>query len=462
MSSDALTTGSPSRLRQSRYNVVVTRSDRVWIYNSLSGSTLSVSGDDWLDAQRFLAGESVSAPPVEVLRDLTLGRMIVNGDLDELEVLERRFRTGTGDRSRFVLTIVTSLGCNFDCPYCYQVKPRAILDDETVGLLVDVLEEQLTTIRRFHVTWFGGEPLLATDRIHELSDAFIERCDRAEVAYSANIVTNGYLLTPDLARRLHAARVESAQITLDGPAETHDVMRPLRNGKGTFDVILDNVVACAELIPISIRVNLDTANAGQYERLLDQLVERGLAGRISVHPGQLVAYDEGIGAPSETYRPQCFTLPQFAQVEREFLAAARERGLASAQLPEPVATPCTATNVNELVVGANGELYKCWDSVGNKQEEIGHLRSWKDPNDRVLKWLRYDPFTDEGCRSCIALPTCMGGCAHHAMLDRAGDSKCSTFRTTYREQVEEYADAAEAAGATGLRHALLPLVDVTG
>ena len=33
----------------------------------------------------------------------------------------------------------------------------------------------------------------------------------------------------------------------------------------------------------------------------------------------------------------------------------------------------------------------------------------------------------------------MGGCAHHAMLDHAGDSKCSTFRTTYREQVEEYA-----------------------
>ena len=111
-------------------------------------------------------------------------------------------------------------------------------------------------------------------------------------------------------------------------------------------------------------------------------------------------------------------------------------------------------------MGARGELYKCWDSVGNQREVIGHLRSWRDPNDRVLKWLRYDPFTDEGCRSCIALPTCMGGCAHHAMLDRAGDSKCSTFRTTYREQVEEYAAAAEAGEATGLRHALLPLTPV--
>ncbi len=354
---------------------------------------------------------------------------------------------------------MTSLGCNFDCPYCFQVKPRAILDDETVGLLVEVLEAQLPTIRQFHVTWFGGEPLLATDRIYHLSDAFIERCDAADVAYAANIVTNGYLLTPEVAQRLRECRVEEAQITLDGPAETHDLMRPLRNGRGTFDVILDNVVACADLIPISIRVNLDTANAAHYERLLDQLVERGLAGRITVHPGQIVAYDEGIGAPSETYRPTCFTLPQYASVEREFLAAARRRGLASAQLPQPVSTPCTAVRVNELVVGASGELYKCWDSVGNHQEVVGHLRSWQDPDDRALKWLRYDPFADEDCRSCIALPGCMGGCAHHQLID-PGDSKCSTFRLTYREQVEEYVASAEAADATGLRHALLPLTPV--
>ena len=170
--------------------------------------------------------------------------------------------------------------------------------------------------------------------------------------------------------------------------------------------------------------------------------------------------DDGAGAPSETYAPPCFTMPEFARVERTFLARARELGLAESALPQPVGSPCTAVRANELVVGARGELYKCWDSVGNHREVIGHLRSWRDPNDRVLKWLRYDPFTDEGCRACIALPTCMGGCAHHAMLDRAGDSKCSTFRTTYREQVTEFAATAEAADATGVRHALLPLTPV--
>jgi uncharacterized protein len=116
--------------------------------------------------------------------------------------------------------------------------------------------------------------------------------------------------------------------------------------------------------------------------------------------------------------------------------------------------------VNELVVGARGELYKCYDNVGDPREVIGHLRSWQDPNNRVLKWLRYDPFVDEGCRSCIALPGCMGGCAHNQMIS-PGDAKCSTFRLTHRRQLEEYADAVAGGRPTAApHHRLLPLTPV--
>ena len=447
-------------MRQSRYNVVLERDELTWIHNGLSGRTVAVPPRDWSDALAFIGGDHSRMPAVETLRDLTVARMFVNDDTDELAVLERRFRAGTSDRSAFALTIVTSLGCNFDCPYCFENKPAAILDEETERLLLEVVDAQLPTIERFDVTWYGGEPLLAADRIDRLSEAFLERTRASEVAYSASIVTNGYLLTPDVARRLKTLGVNRVQITLDGPAEVHDLMRPLRNGRGTFDVVLENVVACADLIPISIRVNLDASNVGEYLRLLDLLVERGLAGRVSVNPGHIVAYPDQAGAPSETYGTRCFTLPEFADVERDFLAAAYERGLAKPRLPGPIGSPCTAVRTNDLVVGARGELYKCYDNVGDPREVIGHLRSWRDPNDRVLKWLSYDPFTDDGCRSCIALPTCMGGCAHHQMMD-PGDAKCSTFRLTHRRQVEEYADAAEAGRPTaGPRHRLLPLTPV--
>jgi uncharacterized protein len=447
-------------MRRSRYNVVVERGDRTWIHNGLSGRVLAVDREEWSGVLGFLAGDEERMPPVELLRDLTLARMLVADDADELAVLERRYRAGAGDRSAFALTIVTSLGCNFDCPYCFENKPTQLLDEETEGLLLEVLDAQLPTIERFHVTWYGGEPLLGQDRLDRLSVGFLERTSAAGVRYSASIVTNGYLLTPAVARRLHALKVRHAQVTLDGPAETHDLMRPLRNGKGTFDVVLDNIVASADLLPITIRVNLDASNADEHLRLLDLLAERGLAGRVTVHPGRIVAYPDQAGAPIETYAPRCFTLPEFAEVEREFLSAAYERGLAEPRLPGPVAVPCTAVRANELVVGARGELYKCVDSVGDAREVVGHLRSWQDPNDRVLKWLRYDPFTDEGCRSCIALPTCMGGCAHHQMVE-PGDSKCSTFRLTHRRQVEEHAAATEAGTLARSGHRALPIVAVS-
>ena len=60
--------------------------------------------------------------------------------------------------------------------------------------MLQVLDDQLPKIHSFHVTWFGGEPLVGKQPLLALSDAFIERCDGAGIEYSADITTNGYLL----------------------------------------------------------------------------------------------------------------------------------------------------------------------------------------------------------------------------------------------------------------------------
>ena len=339
---------------------------------------------------------------------------------------------------------MTSLGCNFDCPYCFENKPAAILDDETERLLLEVLDAQLPTIERFHVTWYGGEPLLGQDRIDRLSEAFLERTRQPGWRTRASIVTNGYLLTPDVARRLAALQVRDAQITLDGPAETHDLMRPLRNGRGTFDVDPRQrrrraPTCCRSRCGSTSTPPTPTRPCGSstsWSSAASPARSRSIPSGSSPTPTRPAPRARPTGRAASP----CRSSPRSSAA---FLAAAYERGLAEPALPEPVGTPCTAVRVNELVVGARGELYKCFDSVGDAREVVGHLRSWQDPNDRVLKWLRYDPFADAGCRSCIALPSCMGGCAHHEMTE-PGDSKCSTFRLTHRRQVEEYAAAAEA------------------
>jgi uncharacterized protein len=91
--------------------------------------------------------------------------------------------------------------------------------------------------------------------------------------------------------------------------------------------------------------------------------------------------------------------------------------------------------------------------VGNRREVIGNVRDWKDLNGRLGRWLRYDPFADPECRTCIALPVCMGGCAHHAMDAAQYENRCGTFRHTYREQVDAFVEAVDADGDNPALHA---------
>jgi uncharacterized protein len=226
-------------------------------------------------------------------------------------------------------------------------------------------------------------------------------------------------------------------------------MRPVAGGRPSFDRILANLRHAVDHLNIAVRVNVDRANIGRVEELFKILADAGLSGRLTVYPGQLVGITSNLLAPSASY-VGCMTNPEFAQAELEFLDLAGRYGLASPSVPRPTGAPCTAVRANELVVGSRGELYKCWDSVGDAREVIGHIQDVTNLNGRLAKWLDYDPFANEECRSCIALPVCMGGCAHHAFDKLQYENRCGTFRRTYLQQVSRFVDHAERTGRQGL------------
>ena len=113
--------------------------------------------------------------------------------------------------------------------------------------------------------------------------------------------------------------------------------------------------------------------------------------------------------------------------------------------------------LNELVIGSKGELYKCWESVGNPTEVCGDIRNYKNQNERLNKWLNYDPFSDPECAKCIALPVCMGGCAHHALSLNLYESRCDSFRYTYREEVLRFVRSAKNNGNTDITRSVAEL-----
>ncbi|MEZ5144611.1 MAG: radical SAM protein [Acidimicrobiales bacterium] len=348
-------------MKESRYNIWVERPDGAYVYNGVTGTLLRVPLEQRAALGRLVAGERDHGLTAGTADKLVQGRMIVADAADELDLLRARYEASRHDRSSFALTIVTSLGCNFDCPYCFEAKHPSILSPAVEASVLQVLDDQLPHIEEFSVTWFGGEPLVGKRPLLSLSDAFIDRCDAAGVGYSASISTNGYLLTEQTCRELADRRVESAQVGLDGPPEVHDRMRPLTSGGGSFWRIVENLHHAVEHLDVAVRVNLDTTNVDAVGELLRILADEGLAGKLGVYPGHIVGVTENAVAPSATYRDghTCFTPAEFARASLEFARLANEHGFGLTPLPTSTGTPCTAVRANELIVGSDGELYKC-------------------------------------------------------------------------------------------------------
>lgn len=186
----------------------------------------------------------------------------------------------------------------------------------------------------------------------------------------------------------------------------------MSDGGGSFWKIIENLHHAVKYFDIDLRVNIDLKNFESVESQFKILSEEGLTEHLRTHPGQIVGVDDGLDKqPSAMYKGRCLTRKEFADAEIKVGELAKRYGFSvTIGMPTPCGTPCTEVRKNELVIGSKGELYKCWESVGNPYEISGDIRDYNNLNRRLHKWLNYDPFANLECSTCVALPVCMGGC----------------------------------------------------
>ncbi len=163
------------------------------------------------------------------------------------------------DSRQFFVTIAPTMACNFRCIYCFEQGRygHKYMDSKTISNVIKFIEKRMENAESLHISWFGGEPLLAMPVIEEISESVIAYCNAKNKKFDASIVTNGYFYTKEIAEKLKQLRVNKVQITIDGSRDIHNSRRPLINGGCTYDVIMENLVATKGIIPINIRINVD-------------------------------------------------------------------------------------------------------------------------------------------------------------------------------------------------------------
>jgi len=394
-------------MKWSRYNLLF-RSKKfgLMLYNGLTNSLMEVKPGFETELERIRQdpdGYDFSKC-FGVFTEMLKNRVLVNEDdeRDLVDAMKMRKLAARFDSSTLALTLMVTEDCNFGCPYCYEKHKRAQdMTPETQDRLIEFIKGFLP-LRQLAITWFGGEPLMRFDIMASLN----ERIRALDIPYGSMIVTNGWLLTEEVTAKLRDLRAGEIQVTIEGPPEIHNRKRFHLEHGDSFHVIQANLdrLMLDEQWPGQLRIhyNIDETNADAFAATYDYWMGRYKDG--NVHVGRSFVDRNERGARDMGC---CFDKEQETQF---YINQYRQHGGKGLRYyPRRHQVGCIATKKNGFVVGAEGQLYKCWDEVGRKDREIGSIhtdpKTWNQA--LIARYLvGVEPFDDPTCQQCFCLPIC--------------------------------------------------------
>lgn len=427
-------------------------SDDVFLMNTKTDAQLIVSSDVAALLDRFEHGADPSLLPLldderDAVALLEDNGFLVSDRTTERQSIDGYFNVIKSSTEELHITVLTTLQCNFACDYCFQGdhgdynKFADKMSLETARRVADWIERELDRVRpaKLHMMFFGGEPLLNLPVMYAIAERMKAATLARGLRQTISIITNGLLLTPEIVDRMVPWGLDGVKITLDGDRDTHNRMRPLRGGQGTFDRIIQNIGAVAGKIRVGIGGNFDESSVDSYPDLLRFLGEQDFAGRLakvnfkpivrtgpSVPKGVLTLTP--VNADGKPLGGTCMTSAGsgggtacdscgFAADSMSFLREeTKKHGFPT---PDGVhGGPCHVHMQHAHTIGPDGSLYACAGFTGDKSQSTGHIDDRFDPVRQASreKFDRLSPWSE--CGDCAYIPVCAGGClvASHSEL----------------------------------------------
>jgi uncharacterized protein len=334
------------------------------------------------------------------------------------------------------LSLAISQSCNLACTYCYAQQgnfggaPKMMLRDVAFRA-VDFLLAPTKPGDQINLSFLGGEPLLGRTLLRETVEFANAAARERGVRIGFAMTTNGTLVTEDDVEFFARHRF-AVTVSLDGIGETHDRLRPHKNGEGTFAAIIRKIeplLKRREEIQTSARVTVTPSNLSLSETLTGLLGY----GFHSVGISPLLSSPDGRGEmDSASLDAMLERMVECGELfERHTAEGIRfpfsNMATAMAELHRGTRRnyPCGA-GLGYLGVSAEGALSACHRFVGDSAGAMGDLARGVD-DERRNAWLEVRQVDrQEPCRSCWARYLCGGGC-HHEVIHR-GRPACNFIR----------------------------------
>lgn len=384
--------------------VINENADSVYLYNSYSGAFAKLEKEVY-ESINGIIEDNLPGPYFE---DLLKQGFIKPLELNEFNKILLIERSAIFEQSEENLTFVIAptLTCNLNCTYCFErtYRHNVIMSEQTLTDIIGFIQKKLSSKnKKLHITWFGGEPLLAYKLILKFNQELKELIKDKDINYSSSMITNGILLTEERVKALSEfGGLKKVQITIDGTEEVYCNQKNATPKQ--FQQVLKNIKEALQYIKVTVRLNCNKDNFDNIKKVVYDLVEYcGINDNLDFYLAKLIDYN-CVGDKS------CFEQDEFDLKFLEFkkyLCSVLHKEF-KPDIPKYRKSFCGLFKLKNLVIGPQGELYKCEHFVGRDDKVIGNVKQGLFYTDEMLHFINNE--VKEKCKACKIFPLCIGGC----------------------------------------------------
>ena len=330
----------------------------------------------------------------------------------------------TQSRNIKALCLHVAHSCDLTCSYCFAGGGKfhgksALMTEEVAKRAVDFLLTHSGRHRTLDIDFFGGEPLLNFSTVK----ATVRYAHSLEAKYGKNIrftlTTNGTHIDRDVIDFVNK-ECYNVVLSLDGRKQVHDRERKLRDGRGSYDLIVpkfQELVKARGGRDYYIRGTFTHYNPDFLEdirHMLDLGFRELSMEPVVTEPGSRFALTEDDYPLLENqYEELAREMIRRADQGRPFTFYHYMLNLQNGPCIYKRVTGC-GSGTEYLAVTPQGDLYPCHRFVGDKAFRMGDIWTGVEREDLRDAFASCNAYTRSECDTCWARLHCSGGCAANA------------------------------------------------
>lgn len=383
--------------------------NNVYIFNTYTGSLVELDKNLYSTISTTILDDEIKCDNFDLLLKEGLIKPFHLNEFNKLLIKEQASVLSDNCES-LTFVIVPTTNCNLKCSYCFQSKlqKNMYISKENIYLIINFIESRLkSSTKKLHITWFGGEPLIAFDLIVLFSSLMDEIIIRHKVKYSASMITNGTLL--DLNKidiLINKCHLSNFQITIDGTENEYCNIKKATSEQ--YHKLFKSLKYLIKYARVSVRLNCDKNNYNNLMQVTNDIINYcGISPNLRIYLAKVIDYT--CMGNNNYYSQSEFDIKLFEF--NKYLSRLLNKPNFKIRLPIYRKQFCGLFKFNNLVIGPNCELYKCEHDIGCSEKVIGNIKQGIFYSDYLLNFLKNNP--KDKCKKCKLFPICLGGCPSH-------------------------------------------------